>query len=285
MLSIIIDSMNRPNKFVSPVDEAQIAVLKQIMKDDPSARARLRAQSILFSAKGDGMDDLATMFEVSRNTISIWLDKWEQYGIASLYDHVRSGAPAKLTAADITVVKTMITEHPHSPKMILATIAERLKKPIRLSTLKRIVKKHRLRWKRVRTSVPHPRDDDEFENATQDIERFTEEQDAGRLSVSYFDESGVSLQSQIPSADQPIGETLNIPSSPSQRVNVVGCFNTKNQLHASTFPCNIDADIVVACIDDVSHHLVNDTVLILDHSPIHRRKNVQAAREQWKARG
>ena len=277
--------MNMPYKFVSPLDEAQIVLLKQMIKDDPSARARMRAQSILFSSKGYGIDDLATMFEVSRNTVSIWIDKWEQHGVASVYDHARSGAPMKFTAAEIDVVKHLITDHPHSPKIILAKIAEHLKKTISISTLKRIVKKHRLRWKRVRKSVSHKRNEDEFDRATQDIEQFNREQDAGRLDVYYFDESGFSLQSQVPYAYQPIGETLKIPSSQSQRVNVVGCFNTKNQLHAFSFECHLDADIVIACIDEFSQRLVKNTVLILDHSPIHRSKHVEASREQWKARG
>ena len=245
----------------------------------------MRAHSLLLSSKGYGIDDLANMFEVSRNTVSIWIDKWEQHGVASVYDQARSGAPSTFTTSELDVVKHLITEHPHAPKMILATIAERLKKTISISTLKRIVKKHRLRWKRVRKSVRHTRDEDEFDHATQDIEQFEHEQDAGRLDVSYFDESGFSLQSQVPYAYQPIGETLEIPSSQSQRFNVVGCFNTRNQLHAFSFECNIDADIVVACIDDFSQRLVKNTVLILDHSPIHRSEHVEAHLEQWKARG
>ena len=277
--------MNTPYKFVSPVDDAQMVLLQQMIKDDPSARARMRAQSILFSSKGDGIDDLATMFDVSRHTVSIRIDQWEQHGVASVYDHPRSGAPSTFTTSEIDVVKHLINEHPHAPNMIFATIAERLKNTISLSTLQRIVKQHRLRWKRVSKSVRHTRDEDEFDHATQDIEPFEHEQDAGRLDVSSFDESGFSLPSQVPSAYQPIGATLEIPSSQSQRVNVVGCFTTKNQLHACSFECNIDADIVVACIDDFSQRLVKNTVLILDHSPIHRSEHVEAHLEQWKARG
>ena len=245
----------------------------------------MRAHSILLSSKRYGIDDLATMFDVSRNTVSLWIDHWEQHGLASLYDHARSGAPATFTAAEIEVVKEIINEHPHSPNMIFAKIAEQLKHTISLSTLQRIVKKHRLRWKRVRTSVHHKRNEDEFDHAAQDIEQFKREQDAGRLAVYYFDESGCSLQSQVPYASQPIGETLEIPSSPSQRVTIVGFFNTTNHLHAFSFECTIDADIVVACIDEFSQHLVKDTILILDHSPIHRSEKVNASLAQWKARG
>ena len=95
MLSIIVDRMNTPYTFVSPVDEAQMLLLKQIIKDDPSARARMRAQRMVFSSKGYGIDDIATMFDVSRHTVSIWIDKWGQHGVASVYDHARSGAPSK----------------------------------------------------------------------------------------------------------------------------------------------------------------------------------------------
>jgi transposase len=245
----------------------------------------MRAQSLLLSSKGYGMDDLANMFEVSRNTVSLWIDKWEQEGVTSVYDHARSGAPMKLTDAEIDVVTHLITEHPNSPKMILAKIREQVKNTISISTLKRIVKKHRLRWKRVRKSLRHQRDDDEFEQATHDIEQFQRAQQAGQLELVYFDESGCSLQSQVPYAYQPIGETLTIPASQRQRLNILGFFNTTNQLDAFSFECNIDADIVVACIDEFSHHLVKNTVLVLDNSPIHRSEKVEASREQWKSRG
>jgi transposase len=225
------------------------------------------------------------MFEVSRNTVSIWIDQWEQHGVASVYDHARSGAPTKLTDAEIDVVTQIIKTPPNSPKMIFAKIREQVKKTISLSTFKRIVKKHRLRWKRVRKSLRHKRDDDEFDKATCDIEAFKREQQAGRIDLFYFEESGFSLQSQVPYAYQPIGETLKIPSSQSQRVTMLGFFNTNNRLDAFSFECAIDADIVVACIDEFSHHLSKDTVLILDNSPIHRNEKVEAAIEKWKAQG
>lgn len=177
----------------------------------------MRAQRILFSSKGDGRDDLAHRFEVSRKTVSMWIDRWERHGVHGVYDHARSGAPSKLTAAEIDVVTHIITEHPHSPNMIFANIAEQLKKTIGLSTLQRIVKKHRLRWKRVRKSLRHKRDDDEFDQATHDIEPLKRAQQAGQLELVSVDESGCSLQSQVPYADQPIGETLRIPSSERQR--------------------------------------------------------------------
>ena len=113
--------------------------------------------------------------------------------------------------------------------MIFAKIAEQLKNTISISTLKRILKKNRLRWKRVRTSLRHKRDEQAFEQATKDIAHFKEEQQSGRMDVVYVDESGCSLTPQIPYAYQPIGETLEIPSSQSQRLNMLGFFTTTNQ--------------------------------------------------------
>ena len=277
--------MNMPYKFVSPLDKAQIGLLQQIIKDDPSARARLRAHSILLSSKGYGIDDLANMFEISRNTLSSWIDKWEEHGVDSVSDQARSGAPSKFTASEIDVVKHIINEHPHAPKMIFAKIAEQLKKTISISTLKRIIKKNRLRWKRVRKSLPHKRDEHAFEKARHDIEHFKDEQHAGRCEVYYFDESGCSLQSQVPYAYQPRGETIKIPSSQSTRLHILGFLNTHNQLEAFSFECTIDAEIVITCLDEFSQHLLKNTVVILDNSPLHRSKDIQTQLEKWKARG
>ena len=277
--------MNTPYKFVSPLDTSQMAVLKELIKTDASARARMRAHSIVLSSKGYGLDDIAEILDLSRNTVSSWIDHWEESGVESLYDHARSGAPSKLTASDIEVVKNMISEHPHSPKIILATIVEQLHKTVSLSTLKRIVKKHRFRWKRVRKSLKPKRNPEEFAHAAQDIETFKQQENAGDIALVYFDESGFSLDSSIPYAYQPLGETLEIPASQSQRLNVLGFFTTHNQLESFTFECNIDAEIAAACFDEFSKTLVKKTIVIIDNSPIHHSETFEDHLETWERRG
>ena len=96
---------------------------------------------MLFSSKGDRLEKIANIFEKYPNTVSSWIDQCEEHGVRSVHDRPRSGAPVTFTAAEREDVKRIITDHPHAPKRIFATLAEQLKKTIRISTLQRIIKK------------------------------------------------------------------------------------------------------------------------------------------------
>lgn len=155
--------MNTPHKFVSELNEYQIAELKKIMKNGDSHRTRTRAHSILLSSKKMSIDEISLILDSYRDSVSSWIDAWEERGTESLSDKPRSGAPCKLTENEIEVVKETIKEHPHSPKIILAKMSEKINKTVSISTLKRIVKKADMRWKRVKKSVKGKRDEKEYE--------------------------------------------------------------------------------------------------------------------------
>jgi len=277
--------MNTPHKFVSPLDETQIALLKDIIKDDPSARVRNRAHAILLSSKGYSIDEISDICDIFRNTVSLWISRWEENGLESLYDKPRSGAPPKLTESEIEVVKKIINEHPHSPKIILSNIHKKLNKTISISTLKRIIKKSRLRWKRVRKSLKNKRDEKEFEKASEEIGNLKRLQEVGEIDLYYFDESGLSLNSQVPYAYQPIGETLEINTSHSKRLNILGFYSTENRFESYIFECNIDSEIAVRCFDEFSDIIVKKTVVILDNSPVHHSEEFEENIERWEAKG
>ncbi len=57
---------------------------------------RRRVQAILLSNRGYSIDEIAELIEKNRDTISIWIDKWEQAGIGLLEDKPRSGRPCTL---------------------------------------------------------------------------------------------------------------------------------------------------------------------------------------------
>jgi len=277
--------MNTPHKFVSPLDEAQIILLKDIIKNGCSARIRMRAQAVLLSSKGYSIDEIAYIFDIYRNTVSSWIGNWEKNGVESLSDKPRSGAPSKLTESEIEVVKKIINEYPHSPKTILAKIAGQLKKTVSMSTLKRIIKKAGLRWKRVRKSVKNKRDEKEFEKAKKDIGDLKRQQESGSIDLFYFDESGFSLSSQIPYAYQPVGETAEIYSSHSKRLNVLGFLNTENRLQSFSFECSIDSEIVVRCFDEFCKIITKKTVVIIDNSPMHLSEEFEENIEKWEKKG
>src|SRR6266702_1120671 len=84
-------------RYVHPLTEEQRALLEHTMKDDASFRARTRAHSLLLSAQGTTIKDIAKTYQVHRVTVSAWMTHWEQHGAQSLHDQPRSGRPTILT--------------------------------------------------------------------------------------------------------------------------------------------------------------------------------------------
>jgi transposase len=91
--------MRTPTKFVAPLTDSQRQRLKEIQRTDANWRTRSRAHAVLLSEKGFALDQLATIFELDRDTISQWLDWWEQAQFAGLADDPRSGRPPILATA------------------------------------------------------------------------------------------------------------------------------------------------------------------------------------------
>jgi hypothetical protein len=103
--------------------------------------------------------------------------------------------------------------------------------------------------------------------------------------VYYFDESGFSLTPCIPYAWQKIGETIEIPSSRSKKLNVVGFVNRDCQFESFVFEYSITTSVVVACIDQFAANITNPTSLIVDNAPTHTSHEFKAKIERWRGLG
>ena len=189
--------MNRPNRFVSDLTDDEISTLNEMIKNHNSYRVRRRAHAVLLSSGRFRIDDIASVCGADHDSVSSWLKAWETEGIRGLYDLPRSGAPPKLTESDIGIIGEFIKEYADSPKIILAKSIEKTGKNFSMSSLKRIVRKLNMRWKRVRKTVGRKRDPEEFEKARKKIE---EEQKSGAYDLYFPDQSGFSSGSFVPYA-------------------------------------------------------------------------------------
>src|SRR5215475_2236911 len=87
-------------RYIQPLTEEQRVLLNKTMQDDPSFRARSRAHSLLLSAQGKTIKDIAQTYQVHRVTVAAWSHTWEQHGAESLPNQPRSGRPCTLTGAE-----------------------------------------------------------------------------------------------------------------------------------------------------------------------------------------
>ena len=256
-------------KFVTQLTDEQRSQLQRIVNTDPHARARHRAHAVLLSDQGYSRTEIADIYHVKADTVSRWLDAWEIHAFQGLYDAPRSGRPNVLDAAEHARALDLIKEHPRQIKHVIHQLADEIGKTVSRSTLKRIISAAKGRWKRGRRSLRSKRDPNEFAQGKREVEDLRRRKQRHEIELFYFDESGFSLESSIPYAYQFPGEELELPSSNSARLNVLGFLSPDMHFHSFVFECSVNSDVVIACFDYVSERITQETWVVIDNAPMH----------------
>lgn len=131
-------------KFATPLSDAEEETLQQCHKNHDNRRVRSRAHGILLSTSGYQRNEIAQIYCVDPRTISSWIDRWENNGIAGLSDQPRHGRPEKLTAVEQQQVIDFLQRTPKNLKSVAATVAKETDKTVSRQTIKRIAKKNGL---------------------------------------------------------------------------------------------------------------------------------------------
>ncbi len=114
----------------------------------------------------------------------------------------------------------------------------------------------------------------------------TEVVESGEHDLYYFDEAGFSLTPSVPYGWQRVGERIELPSSKSQQLNVLG-FMRHDGEHLDPYVTQgtVDSAVVIACIDNFCQKLTRPTTLVIDNAPVHGSKWFETMIPQWEAKG
>ncbi|WP_263080894.1 helix-turn-helix domain-containing protein [Endozoicomonas sp. Mp262] len=85
-------------------DVAVIKTLREAIRHGPYPYLRERAHAILLSIRGYSMSEIAAIFEVRYQTVSDWIDAWDDYGLRGLYKKHEGGKPP---AIPVTSIKSL----------------------------------------------------------------------------------------------------------------------------------------------------------------------------------
>lgn len=130
-------------RYITGLTEEAKQQLKEGFRNGKAHRFRIRCQSILLSAEGYQINQLASMYQVDRDSVSKWFDQWQREGIAGLQDKPRSGRPAKLrldNAAHVKEVKKQVEKEHQNLDKVREELRESLQIGISKKTLKRFLK-------------------------------------------------------------------------------------------------------------------------------------------------
>lgn len=277
--------MRTPNKFVNPLTDAQRHELNQLMKTGTEA-VRRRAHAVLLSVRGYSVDQIADLYEVDRDTVSRWLDTWEDQGHTGLPDQAGRGRRPILNEKEQKEAIKLVEKDPRSVKRSLLAIEAKTGKAISADTLKRLLKKAGKTWKRLRRRPRGKRDEAEFRAAQQDLAEFRAAAAARELDLYYFDGAGFSLDPCVPYAWQSRGQTFAVPAATSDRLQVLAFFSLDHRLHPLVFENSpITSEVVIACFDSLCPHLTRPTIVVLDNAPVQTSAAFLARLDGWEAQG
>jgi transposase len=142
--------MKVPTTFITEIKAEDKAKLIKIMRYDETPRVRMRAHSVLLSGQGYSIDTIADIYQVHRNSVTLWIKEWQERGYESLSDKPKSGRPPILDKAEEELAKRLVEENPRSTKKVIAELEKQTGKEISADTLKRIIKGADYLWKRVK---------------------------------------------------------------------------------------------------------------------------------------
>lgn len=270
---------------VKPLSPEEIETLNELHRNHPSHVSRSRAHSVLLSNAGFKLSVIASIYGVCRQTASIWLHGWESFGVCALSDAPRSGRPRILSKENAVKVIALVNESPRSIKKVIAEIVETMGLSLSRSTIKRLCAENGMLWKRARKSLRSKRNPELFERSKLELADLIVRADNNEIGLVYFDESGFTLEPCVPYAWQFRGENIEIPSSKSKRLNVLGFVNRKCDFTSVVFEGSITSAEVIASIDHFASSLTMPSYLVMDNASIHSSDAFKENVSRWKTMG
>ena len=166
-------------------------------------------------------------------------------------------------------------------------IAEKLGARLSTHTLKRLLKSSGHVWKRMRRSSRGKRDEQDYQTAKAHLDKLravcgTADHD---FDLIYFDGAGFSLIPCVPYAWQLRGETLEIQSVHSPRLNVLGFLNLNGSFESYVFESSIDSEVLIKCFDDYCQRMKKPALIVLDNAPVHRSAAFESQMKRWEEQG
>lgn len=271
-------------RFIRDLNPESQKLLKRISQQSKSPKVRNRAQCIVLSYEGYEIEELMTIFRVSRKTIYNWLTRWEDQKFRGLYDQKGRGRNPKLSSDKEEQVKDWVEETPKNLNKVVTKIEKEWDIKISKSTLKRLLKKLNMVWKRIKRRTSKSAQEWELEVKLPALLELKKQEKRGEIDLRYFDESGVTLTPYVPYAWQEKGERLTVKSSTSKRANLLGLMNRKQELYYEIHTGKVDSEVAIAFFDKFSENLEQRTVVILDQAPIHTSDKFLEKLTEWQGK-
>ncbi|NEO10997.1 MULTISPECIES: IS630 family transposase [unclassified Moorena] len=285
-------------RFIRELNTETKKLLERISWQSKYPQVRDRANCILLSYKKFSINELSSLFGVTRTTIYNWLNKWEYQKIIGIYNQKGRGRKPKLNQEQKQQVKEWVNSEPKSLNSLGAHSLGRGTRPgshrkvkikinkewkidVSKETIKRTIKKLNMKWKRMKRGTSKTPDDWELEVKIPRLKELKEQAKKGEIELRYLDESGFSLKPDIPYGWQEKLKRITLNSSQSKRINVLGLMGCENQLDYEIHHGSIDSEIGINFLDSFSQKFDKLTVVVMAQASIHTSNKILEKLEEW----
>ena len=118
--------------------------LKRGFKSGKKAIFRQRCHFILLSDQGYDIPQIVSLYEVSRQAVARWFDRYEQLGMEGLHTQKGQGEKPILRIDNqqhVETVKELVNQHAQDLDPVLVELQKRIGKPMSKRTLQRFLKR------------------------------------------------------------------------------------------------------------------------------------------------
>lgn len=269
-------------RFIRDLSWESQKMLKRIYRESKHHQVRERAKCLLLSFQGCTIEELMKIFKVTRKTIYNWFTGWEDKKLIGLYNRPGRGRKSKLTEIQKDQVIDWVKEEPKSLRKVQAKIHKEWKISLSKDTIKRILKKCEMSWRRMRRGLGKKADDWELEVKIPHLEDLKKKDKKGEIDLRYFDEVGWGLRACIPYAWQAKDSPISLKDVEGKRLNVLGIMNIRNKLFYEQHEGIVTSKIVIQCLDNFSQTLTKKTVVVMDQASLHTSNDLLQKLDEWK---
>lgn len=133
--------MKVPTKFIKTLSQEEHSRLVENHQTSENFRIRNRSHAILLSVERFPIAEIARICRVDRDTVSLWIDNWNEFGEKGLEDEEKPGRPPILTLEEQEKAIEIALRNPKFPHRQLSEIKAESGKEISQWTLKNLLKK------------------------------------------------------------------------------------------------------------------------------------------------
>ncbi|MEL7065440.1 MAG: IS630 family transposase [Bacteroidota bacterium] len=171
-------------------------------------------------------------------------------------------------------------------KQFAQQMSELLGKPLSPKIIKSSLRRGGMVWKRLRNSLKQQRDPVLYAFFEAEMAHLKQMAYQTEIDLYYLDETGLHLNPHVPYAWQPKNTTALLPAQRGRGRTIVGIFSPiKQDLKATIFEGAVNADCIIAVIDQFAQQVNRKTLIVLDRATIHTAKKVMDQCNRWKKMG